>query len=39
MEDCCQPTCAQVNNVKCGPQGCEDGYDAMYTCDNKGNIM
>ena len=39
MEDCCQPTCAQVNNVDCGPNGCEEGYDAMYTCDNKGNIM
>ena len=39
MEDCCQPTCARNDNVMCGPQGCEDGYDAMYTCDNKGNIM
>ena len=35
MEDCCHASCQFASNVN----DAEEGYDAMYTCDNLGEVM
>ena len=34
-EDGCKPTCSNIFAVK----GADKEYNAMYTCDNKGNVF